>query len=283
MLRFVPSLMMRNLVERSSKAYVAGHSIDDAIKALKSVNARGWKAITCAWDREGDQKDEVFKRYLETLNEIINHKIDSNLSVKLPSLQFDLDMLRFLLKKAAPHQIRIHFDSMAPETADPTFQIAQLLRPSFSNMGITLASRWVRSMSDTLWAKELKLPVRIVRGQWEDPEKGDQEQLLRFVQIAAELTGKVPLIEIASHNKILVKEVFAIPGMKKNSELSQLYGLPLAPTKIVPAEVAIRIYVPYGSPSLPYQFAQLPDNPKLAWWFLKDIIRAPFGRSRPDI
>jgi proline dehydrogenase len=36
--------------------------------------------------------------------------------------------------------------------------------------------------------------------------------------------------------------------------------------------VPVRVYVPYGQAFLPYAMSQLKQNPRIAWWLVRDLV-----------
>jgi proline dehydrogenase len=261
-------------------AYIAGNTIDGALLAINREYSQGHLATICPWDRLDDPRKIVFRRYTEALDTIIQTKKDSYLSIKASSLGYDREMIQALLKRAESANIRIHLDAMSPETADSTFSLVQELRPYYQNIGVTVPARWRRSIADAREMARLGLPIRVVKGQWSDGTMPDSKISRAFLEIIEMLSGKAPLIAVASHDSNLIQEALNI--MHANGaagELEQLYGLPCHCVRHARAlNFPVRVYIPYGTAYLPYAVSQIQRNPKLGWWLTRDLIRSTIAR-----
>jgi proline dehydrogenase len=53
-----------------------------------------------------------------------------------------------------------------------------------------------------------------------------------------------------------------------------LYGLPMKQALRLAARHGIqaRVYIPYGAAYLPYALGKLRDEPRIAWWMLRDLL-----------
>jgi proline dehydrogenase len=244
------------IIACAGSRYLAGEHIGDVAQACERLSALGYALTICYWNGPPDQADEVVARYEETLAAVAG--LDCYLSVKAPALDFSVP----LFKRVANRGMRLHFDAMATDTIDRTFELIERLD---GDRGCTLPGRWRRSDADADRAVEMGLAVRIVKGQFKGED--DRDPRLGFLSVVDHLAGRARHVAIASHDRKLAAEALRrLQTAGTPCELEQLYGIPLAPP---PA----RVYVPYGHALLPYAMAQLKDNPKILWWLVRDAVR----------
>ena len=254
----------------AAQSYVAGRSCGDAMRVCRRLSRSGWKFTICAWDSPGDSKEGVFRAYQEGLSEILITDLDVYLSIKAPSLGYDRELIVALVEQAANKGTRVHFDSLDLDSADRTLDLAAELAGQFPNIGITIPSRWGRSIEDARRFAKLPVAIRLVKGQWADPALDSARIDGNFLEIADILRGRNHPVGVASHDAALA--ALAIEKLSESStpcELEQLYGLPYR-TALTRTAVPLRVYVPYGSAYLPYAVSMLRKRPVVLWWLIRD-------------
>jgi proline dehydrogenase len=245
------------LVSKAASRYVAGTETEDALQVALRVRAHGYQTTLAYWDSGKESADEVLVRY-RSAAKAAEH-LDAYISVKATALEFSLDALRQL----AGRRCRLHFDAMAPDTVDRTWELVEALP---GDRGVTLPGRWRRSDSDAVWAVEHGLAVRVVKGQWAGTN--DRDPRAGFLAVVERLAGRARHVSVASHDSELAAAALArLREAGTPCELEQLYGLRRAAP---PA----RIYVPFGHGWLPYALANLRRRPRTAWWLARDLARA---------
>jgi len=88
--------------------------------------------------------------------------------------------------------------------------------------------------------------------------------------------GGAPHVAVATHDARLAdKALDCLKGAGTSGELELLYGLPHSAMLNLARRrgVTTRIYVPYGYAGLPYQLKEVPRNPRILGWFLRDLLR----------
>jgi len=266
------------LIERAASAYTAGPALNHASAVCKSISAQGLNSTMCYWNVASDLPDHVAGSYTDILNEIPRLASDSYLSVKAPAINFDMELLKIIVGRAKSIGAVVHFDAMAPETADETFKLIRRARDIYPRLGCTLPGRWRRSLSDADQAIEMGLRVRVVKGQWAESVSTDIDPERGFLNIIERLaTEMANHVAVATHQTDLARKALSrLLSTGTSCELELLYGLPLQ-TLIemgLSLDVPVRMYVPYGRAGLPYRLKQIPRNPRLIAWFVRDLWRA---------
>src|SRR5436853_5799239 len=282
---------MSALAERAARPYIVGPDLSDAVRASRSLDARGFRSTIGFWNRVEVPPAEMAARYLSAIDAIRTERIDGRLSVKAPPLQFSRDLFGRIVERARDRDVGIQFDSLWPESTDETFSLLAELVRTHANLGCTLPGRWRRSPADADRAIDLGLSVRIVKGQWPDSQGPPIDPRAGFLAIVDHLAGRVRHVSVATPDVDLAQEALARRRAAGTAcELELLYGLPLR-NAIAAARresVPVRVYLPYGHGFLPYAMEQLKNHPRLALqilrvWFepRRSVFDLPPMKPRP--
>jgi proline dehydrogenase len=263
------------VAKHAGRAYIAGPALDDAISTCRRLCSMGIGGTICSWNVESDSPKQIVDAYTSALAILGNEKMDCYLSVKLPPLGYDWALVNELLEQARRKNTLIHFDSLQPETADRTFSMIALAARSYPHLGCTLPGRWARSIDDADTAVNLGLQVRVVKGQWPDPQDRDMNTREGCLNVIDRLAGRARFVAVATHDPELGRT--ALERLRQSGtpcSLELLYGLPMKPALRVARElnVPVRVYVPFGHGWLPYSLTQARRNPRVFWWVLRDLI-----------
>jgi proline dehydrogenase len=268
------------IVQRLASSQIAGSEVTDAIRVCKLAAQRGWSSTVGLWSFATDPPEVVASGYAEALSSIIREDLDSRLSIKVPSLHYDFELLRDLLQLSRESGVRIHFDSLDPESAAPSFALLERAVSIYWNLGYTLPSRWRRSLSDAERAVDLGISIRVVKGQWSDLVSPKLDPRTGFLNLVDMLAGRAREVSIATHDAVVAKQsLIRLQSSQTPCELEQLFGLPLLYERIAkPLCVKMRLYVPYGSAYLTYAVKQAIRRPAIAGWVLRDLFSGRHGR-----
>lgn len=272
----------RWLAEQAATSYVAGAEVPDAMRLCRQYAQRGITSAICPWDSPVDTPDQVCATYLTALQAIRDEGLDCYLSIKAPSLQYSLPRIASLVAVAESRGIRIHFDSLALESAHPSLLLLEEAVRLYGGIGYTLPSRWKRSLADAERVIELGVAVRVVKGQRSDPEGEQGNPNADFLALVDRLAGRAKLVAIATHDRELARESLRrLQRAGTTCELEQLYGLPMGWEQVArPLGVPARIYIPYGHAYLSYALSEVWRRPIIIAWLLKDLLGNALQRLR---
>jgi proline dehydrogenase len=262
------------VAKKAASSYIAGPSPDDAVRVCRHLTEQGFQTTICPWDNEQDTIEEVIQSYKTALQCIINEKLDCYLSIKAPSIQYNLSLINELIDLAKTQNIRIHFDAMAPDTVDPTFDLLEKAVKIYPHLGYTLPASWQRSLTDVDKIIDLNIAVRIVKGQWTDPDNPNIDSKLNYLQLVNQLAGRATHVAIATHDpKLATQCLNQLIATKTSCELEQLYGLPNRNLQVAkPLNIPVRIYVPYGQAYLSYSLGEMKKRPVIMAWLVRDFL-----------
>ena len=133
-------LIPRFIVGKVASPYIAGETLDDAIRATKALNAKG---ILATMDVLGEfvsdrtAAEESVHKYLDLIAGIARDQLDANISVKLTALGLDIDPqyvrqnLRRIMSAAAEHDMFVRIDMEDSPRTDETLKIYEEAAPRF--------------------------------------------------------------------------------------------------------------------------------------------------------
>jgi len=264
-----------SIVSRAARRYIAGPAVADALGVRRKADAAGQQTTLGFWDGEGDSPADVAKQYLEALESMRGAPAHAYLSIKLPALGDNANLLTDVARKAEELGCRLHFDALEPKHVPRTQKAIDDLRSRFPGLriGYTLPGRWTRSLADADWAVERGLPVRVVKGQFPGDAGDETDPKRGFLNVISRLAGRASHVDIATHDEPLAKEAAALlKSAGTPFDREQLFGM-ARPLEAAGAS-AQRIYIPYGAAYLPYAVARLRKNPRLAGRLLLDALRS---------
>ncbi len=274
---------IHKLANRAAKSYIAGNRPTDAMSLADHLAQLGIRSTIGYWDPVGADPRDVAAAYDEALDAlVIGNRGDTYLSIKFPALGYSCNLLDPLVEKSRLLRIRLHFDALGPESVERTWEAIDRAIGNGGDIGCTLPARWRRSAADADWAAERELAVRVVKGQWPDPSERRANTRRGYLDVIGRLAGRARSVAVATHNLTIAHEALTrLTSAGTPATLELLYGLPLRRQISLAREmgVPVRIYIPYGEAYLPYCLSQLKQNPKMAWWLLRDAIAARLGRS----
>lgn len=269
------SLPFRNLATR---AYAAGPGLEDAIEAARRFAGQGMTATLGYWPGDDDTPRSIAGIYGSAIDALAGEGRNGSISIKAPVLAFDRELIAEVAKRAARAGVGVHFDSRAIDLADRTFEaIADAVR-LHPGTGCTLPGRWRRSLRDARRAVDLGVAVRVVKGQWPDPEGPDADLRAGFLAVVDRLAGRACRVAVATHDAPLARQALRrLKDAGTPCELQLLYGLPLRSVIQVAQELGapVRMYIPYGHSWIPYALSWARKNPRVLGWLLQDAL---FGR-----
>lgn len=275
LLKRIALALWRPIERRAAGAYLAGPELPAALDAGDRIAALDYGVVLGFWNADGDAPEAVTAENLGAIEAIRPRGNRWYLSIKAPALGYSAELVDRIVLAAAPLGLIVHFDSHGPETADETIALALRAREVHDQVGITIPGRWRRSLVDAERAAGSGLRVRLVKGEWPDPEDPDCDMRAGFMEVVDRLAGRAAHVSVATHDAGLAREAvgrLAASGTPHDLEL--LIGLPFDASVAVArsAGVPVRVYVPYGHASLRYGLQFLRRNPRRVWWLVRDLL-----------
>ena len=292
MLPFFP----KKFVWLFSKPYIAGETVEDAIKASKNLNSKGIMVtidILGEFIENLDEAEANKKEYIELIEQVEKENIDGNYSVKPTMFGLLLDKevcykhIREIVVKAVEYNNFIRVDMEDSPCTDMEIEIFRKLKAEFpKNVGLVFQAYMKRTHKDIedlmdIHTEEVPLNYRLCKGIYIEPKeiafkKYDEvnEHFLQDIEFCLK-NGVYP--GIATHDKPIISgsykliEELNIP--KEKYEFQMLYGVtPKLRQSILDKGHRMRVYVPYGKQWFGYSTRRLKENPKMANHIMKAIF-----------
>lgn len=286
------------LAKKFARRFVAGETPDDALAAVKALNAKG---ITASLDLLGESTTNeadarrTGREYLVLLDRIRERNLDANVSVKLTAMGLDVSeelcvgIMHEVLDRARQHRSFVRLDMESSEYTDRTLRLfEQRLYPMYpENVGIVLQSYLYRTQADVERAIQLKCRVRICKGAYKEPssvayaEKDDVDASYVRCMRQLILHGNYP--GIATHDEKIITEAKRYAkeqGIgRERFEFQMLYGVRRdLQEKLVAEGYRVRVYVPFGTQWYPYLMRRLAERPANVAFMTGNIIKEMVGR-----
>jgi proline dehydrogenase len=239
------------------------------------LNRRGL-AATVGYFQAGDARpEEIVAANAAVAALLADRSGEVYLSVKAPPMAFDADRLRDIADAASGAGLTLMFDAHAPGDADRTLELASALLPEFPGTGFALPARWRRSTQDAARFRESSARIRVVKGEWADPDWPDPDMDSNYLALVARLAGRAAPVAVATHDPALAERALTLLlGAGTPCELEQLRGLPARRTMAVARGlgVPVRVYVPFGPGWWPYALDKALGRPYLLSWMIRDRL-----------
>jgi proline dehydrogenase len=288
--RFLP-LVPRPVVRSVARRYIAGEHLKDAVQVLRALNDAGLMATVDVLGEEvrtRELADSAVREYLAALRTIREERLDSNISIKLTQLglkldpEFCLDNVRALAREARDAGNFVRIDMEDSTCTSATLDLYRVLRrEGFANVGIVLQACLRRSLQDVRSLPEAT-NVRLCKGIYLEPRSiayRDREIVrLNFTRLLGGMLDRGFYVGIATHDERLVWEATRLVEERRLPhaayEFQMLLGVDEELRGLIRREGhRLRVYVPYGSHWYAYSLRRLRENPSIAGYVLKGLLR----------
>ena len=293
--RMLPAVP-RPLVHKLAQRYIAGSTLEDACRVVKSLNGEGKMATIDVLGEEitGDNEARaIAQAYRDVFETIDRQGLDSNVSVKLTGLGLKLDYdlcrenLKSVVREAARRGNFVRIDMEDSSTTDDTLRLYRELRETgLENVGVVLQARLRRTLDDIRALADLRPSVRICKGIYIEPAQiayqGYEEVRANYVKSLEALLDADCYVGIATHDDWLISEARRIVdrrGLEREEyEFQMLLGVTTAVgDQLVRQGHRLRIYIPFGEHWYAYSLRRLQENPRIAGYIAADTV----GRLLP--
>jgi proline dehydrogenase len=248
-----------------------------AVRRCRRLNRSGLAATLGYFQSRGTGAEDIVAANVAAARLLAGRVGEAYLSVKAPPLAFDPDRLRTIADCAAAAGMTLMFDAHAPKDAGRTLEAVSDLLPAFPGTGFALPARWLRSRGDAAAFRDSSARIRLVKGEWADPEWRGMDVEASYLALAARLAGRSAPVAVATHDPELAERALTLLlEAGTPCELEQLRGLPSRRTMAVARRlgVKVRVYVPFGPGWWPYALDKALARPYLPAWMIRDR----FGR-----
>jgi proline dehydrogenase len=285
----VPKPVVRHFADR----YMAGESRLDALATVRELNETGAAATLDVLGEsvtDAAQATAAADEYTGLLGDIAEAGLNATVSVKLTAFGLEieqslaLDNVRRVVEAAAGHGSFVRIDMEHSDVTDRTLGIYRTLRgEGFDNVGIVLQSYLRRTEDDLASLAPLKPSVRLVKGIYVEPEQiafTDPAQINReYIARLEDLFRAGCTVASATHDEELIAATQRLARElnlpRERYEFEMLLGVrENLSSRLLSAGERVRIYVPYGDAWYAYSVRRLRENPSIAGYVARDVLRS---------
>lgn len=285
----------KSIVGRVAQRYIAGETMEDAIRVAGRLNTNGFRATMDILGEDIhrlEQARAAAKNYRMLLDELAARKVDSTVSVKLTQLGLKVDKQECLrladsvVARAFEHGNFVRIDMEDSSCTSDTLDIYLDLRRRHENVGAVLQAYLRRTADDAerliTELKPLRPNIRLCKGVYVEPDSiayDDMAEINKNYLTLLErfLRSGIP-VGIATHDEHLVREaerwIAELQLPPDAYEFQMLLGVSeTLRDRIRKAGHPLRVYIPFGRDWYAYSVRRLRENPRLAGYVLRAMFR----------
>ena len=278
------------LLRRMPLRFVAGTTLDDAVSAVRALNATGASATLDVLGESVHDRasaDLAASAYVEAIERIAAASLDANVSLKLTQMGLDLGVeeclavLEPVVAAGGRHGVFVRIDMESCAYTDRTLEVVRRLRAGGHDVGPVLQSYLRRSPEDAESLAAERVRTRICKGAYlESPEVAHQDREAigdAFVQLCTRLLEADAYPGVATHDPQMIERVAAVATERgvppDRFEFQMLYGIRRdLQRQLLARGHRLRIYVPYGSEWYPYFMRRLAERPANVLFVLRSVL-----------
>ncbi len=282
-------LVPRPIVGRVARRYVAGETMDDAMRTLRAMNdegAMGTVDVLGEEVRDRAKAEGAVDQYLTLLDRIAAASLDANVSIKPTMLGLKIDEelcasnVRAIVDHAAKLGNFVRIDMEDHTCTDATLRMYRRAHEAHpSSVGVVLQAYMHRTTGDINDMLPLRPNIRMCKGIYREPRAIAWHEFStireNFIYNTEKLLAGGAYVGIATHDPHLVWAGMAAVdrlGLERTQyEFQMLLGVDPDLRKIILSEGhRLRVYVPFGRDWYPYSIRRLRENPSVA----RHVMRA---------
>jgi proline dehydrogenase len=289
--RTVQRFVRRYGMRLGASRFVAGETVDDAVRAIRALNERGLLANTTLLGedvRDPDEARAVAAAYEAVVQRLVDERLRANVALKLTHLGLVLDEeLAFenvarVVGRAAELGSFVRIDMEESAWVEPTLRIYRRLREhGRENVGVVLQSYLYRSEGDLDSLLPLRPNVRLVKGAYLEPpdvaypRKEDVDAA--YVRLLERALPEAGFTAVATHDERLIEHAIAFAGRvgvaRDRFQLQLLYGVrPQLQLDLARRGHQVLVATPYGPEWYPYLMRRLAERPANLLFFVRSLF-----------
>ncbi|WP_281976007.1 proline dehydrogenase [Halobacillus litoralis] len=288
--RFFTKLAKKYGLRFGAGKFVAGETVPDAVKTIQQLNDKGMAVTIDHLGEFIDSKEEAREAAdgcIDAIKAIGEHKLDSQLSLKLTSMGLDisdevvLENMQRILGVAEQEGVFVTIDMEDFDRCEKTLEIFKKLRSEFDHIGTVLQSYLYRTVEDIKELDQYNPNLRLVKGAYKEspkvafPDKKDVDENLKKIIRLHMLNGNYTAV--ASHDDSMIeytKQLVEENNISKDLfEFQMLYGIRVErQEELVNEGYKMRVYVPYGNDWYGYFMRRLAERPANVAFVLKGVF-----------
>ncbi|MEG9433652.1 proline dehydrogenase family protein [Terriglobus sp. ADX1] len=288
---------MRGIMERSapgrrlSSRFVAGLTVEDALRVTRDLNAQGFAVTADALGESVRSEAEALAAadiYHRLLDGITTAGMNANVSLKLTGVGMDVSpelaerTTGDIVAHAAHVGNFVRIDMEGTPYTEATIALTERLAQQYPGaVGTVLQAYLYRTADDTARLLRQGIRIRLCKGAYKEagdvafPAKSDVDA--NYVKLMQTMLPSGVFCGIATHDPAMVQatEQFAAQNNIPRSafEFQMLYGVKRElQRELVRKGYGVRIYLPFGTDWYPYFMRRLAERPANVIFLLRNLV-----------
>ncbi len=284
-------VMRFKIFQNAAWRFVAGETIDDAVRAVRDANRLGIRATLDLLGENTLSREDALNATAEVvamLDRIRAEKVGCNVSVKLTQLGLDLDTrfcesnLRTIVRRAADFGCFVRVDMEDHHYTQRTLDIVFNIHRELSNVGTVVQAYLYRTEQDVARLLEAGIGIRLCKGAYLEPDtvafKKKRDTDDNFLKLTRKLLESGIYHAIATHDESIIRQTMEFVGTegiaKNRFEFQMLHGVRRdLQQKLAKEGYGMRIYIPYGKRWYPYFMRRLAERPANIAFILRNFFK----------
>jgi proline dehydrogenase len=277
-----------------SSRFVAGMTIEDAVRVCESVNKQGMGVTLDALGESVTNEAAAHRAadvYHKLLDAIAARKLNANVSVKLTQMGLELDprlaenIALELVRHAASFGNFVRIDMEDSSLTQVTIDIVRRIhaQPGLAGaIGIVIQSYLYRSEADIQQLLADGIRIRYCKGAYKEPpevafpKKADVDA--NYVKLSKVLLDSPVYHGLATHDENMIDAAKAYARERgianDHFEFQMLYGVRRDLQRdLIRDGYNVRVYVPFGGEWYPYFMRRLAERPANVFFLAKNMLR----------
>ncbi|MGB9124294.1 MAG: proline dehydrogenase family protein [Nitrosotalea sp.] len=269
------STLMEKVLFKIAKQWIAGDTMEDALKSAHQANSNGMGAILNKLGEHMSSKTQVCQTvsdYLTLVSNLRRSKISGGLSIKPTQVGLSisskecLENLDKIIEKALQSQSFVWIDMESSEHTNNTFRIYLNLFEKYERLGVVIQSNLKRTKDDLKMLLEKGAKIRLVKGAYHEKSKNAyttrHEVDDNYKKLMRTLFEQGNEFAIATHDSKLIDLATNLSKRyERKFEFQMLKGIrdEIKPI-LVKSGFLVSEYIPYGTNWLPYSIRRLRER-----------------------
>ncbi len=281
------------LGQKLSSRFVAGMTVEAALKAAAEMNAEGLAVSLDSLGESVTDAEHAYRSasvYHQILDQIAQRRLNANVSVKLTQLGLDFDpalaesILAGMIVHADEVGNFVRIDMEGSAYTESTLALAERLHRIWPHrVGTVLQAYLYRTVADARRLVEQGIRIRLCKGAYQEPPQlafpekrdvdGNYEALMLYLATSGVFCG------IATHDESLIRRLcrfFEQHNLPRSFfEFQMLYGVRRDLQRELAAKgYSVRVYIPFGPEWYPYFMRRLAERPANVLFLARNFLRS---------
>ncbi len=282
------------LVKATVRRFMPGEDADAALEGATTLGERDLPTMfTHLGENVGDltQAGAVVQGYLDILARIAEAGLDTEISLKLTHLGYDLDPeaayanLERIAAEAERLDNRVWVDMESAVYVDGTIELFRRGLARFPTMGICLQTYLRRTPQDLADLLAAGASIRLVKGAYKESAEValqsraaiDETYRLLALEALRKTPGGQARLALGTHDVALLERIetaAAREGFGRDDyEIAMLYGIRTADQiRLRGSGHRVRVLISYGTHWYPWFMRRMAEKPSNIWFAVRNLV-----------